>query len=127
MAMSAERRFLLDTPAHRDNAARYIARLPVEDGVLELIVRPYIPRRSLTQNARLWALHAKAAGVTGYSAEEMHEFALMRYFGHREIEAGGIVRVVPLKRSSMRDRREFAAFMEATEAWYIDAFGAWLE
>lgn len=65
--------------------------------------------------------------MTGHSAEEMHEFALMRYFGTREIEVAGITRAVPLKRSSMRDRREFAAFMESTEAWYIDEFGVWLE
>ncbi|MEO8718357.1 MAG: recombination protein NinB [Burkholderiales bacterium] len=125
--MQGERVFILDTPAHRDNAVRYVARLPVEDGVLELVVRPYIARRSLTQNARLWALHTKAAEVTGYSAEEMHEFALMRHFGTREIQVGGITRTVPLKRSSTRDRKEFAAFMEATEAWYIDEFGVWLE
>ncbi len=125
--MNGERRFILDTPQHRDNAARYIGRLPVDDGVLELILRPYVPRRSLAQNARLWALHSKAAAVTGHSAEEMHEFALMRHFGTREIEVAGITRAVPLRRSSMRNRREFAAFMEATEAWYVDEFGVWLE
>lgn len=125
--MQTERRFILDTPTHRDNAARYVGRIPVEDGVVELVVRPYVARRSSTQNARLWALHARAAEVTGYSAEEMHEFALMRHFGTHEIQVGGITRTVPLKRSSSRDRREFAAFMEATEAWYIDEFGAWLE
>jgi hypothetical protein len=122
-----ERRFLLDTPAHRDNAARYVGRIPVEDGIVELVVRPYVARRSVTANARLWALHAKAAEVTGHSAEEMHEFALMRHFGTREIQVAGITRTVPLKRSSGLDRREFGAFMEATEAWYIEAFGAWLE
>lgn len=122
-----ERRFVLDTPQHRDNAARFIGKLPVEDGAMELIVRPYTPQRSTSQNARLWALHSKAAEVTGYSAEEMHEFALMRHFGTLEIEVGGLKRVVPLKRSSTRDKREFSAFMEATEAWYIADFGVWLE
>ena len=90
-------------------------------------MRPYIPQRTSKANARLWALHAKAAEVTGYSAEEMHEFALMRHFGTKEITVGGITRMVPLQRSSMRNKKEFAAFMEATEAWYISDFGAWLE
>ena len=121
-----ERRFLLDTVQHRDNAVRYIGRLPVEKP-LELILRPYIAQRTSRANARLWALHAKAAEVTGYSAEEMHEFALMRHFGTKEITVGGITRTVPLQRSSMRNRKEFGAFMEATEAWYISDFGIWLE
>src|SRR2546428_5580045 len=97
--VASERRFLLDTPAHRDNAVRYIGRLPVEEGVVELIVRPYVARRSLAQNARLWLLHSRAAELTGYSAQEMHEHALMRHFGTREVTIGGITRLVPLKRS----------------------------
>ena len=121
-----ERRFLLDTEQHRDNAARFVGKLQVEDGAMELIVRPYVPQRTSAQNARLWALHTKAAGVTGYSPEEMHEFALMRHFGHKEIEVGGIVRRIPQQRSSMRNKKEFRDFMEATEAWYIDEFGVWL-
>jgi hypothetical protein len=117
----------LDTHQHRDNAARFIAKLPVEDGVLELILRPYTPQRTSSQNARLWLLHTKAADVTGYSAEEMHEFALMRHFGSKEIQVGDLSRTVPLKRSSARNRKEFGKFMEETEAWYIADFGVWLE
>lgn len=121
-----ERRFLLDTAQHRDNAVRYIARLDVAKP-LEVILRPYIAQRTSKANARLWALHTKAAEVTGYSPEEMHEFALCRHFGTKEITVGGITRAVPLKRSSMRNKKEFGEFMEATEAWYISDFGVWLE
>lgn len=125
--MNGERRFILDTPQHRDNAARYVGRLALEDGPLELIVRPHIARRTGAQNARLWLLHQRAAQLTGHSPEEMHEFALMRHFGTHEIQVGAISRQVPLKRSSARDRKEFAEFMEATEAWYIAELGVWLE
>jgi hypothetical protein len=57
----------------------------------------------------------------------MHEFALCRHFGYVDKECGGIALKVPMKRSSSRDTKEFAEFMEATEAWYITEFGAWLE
>jgi hypothetical protein len=123
----SERRFVLDTNQHRDNAARYVGRLPVEDGAMELIVRPYTPQRTTSQNARLWLLHTKAAAVTGYSAEEMHELMLCKFFGTREIECGGITRTIPLKRSSARNKREFGEFMEQVEAFYISELGVWLE
>jgi hypothetical protein len=121
-----ERRFLLDTQQHRDNAARYVGRLDVQKPV-ELILRPYLAQRTSKANARLWALHAKAAEVTGYSAEEMHELMLKRFFGVKEIKVGAVVLAVPLKRSSMRNKKEFNEFMESTEAFYISELGVWLE
>ena len=38
-----------------------------------------------------------------------------------------MTRLIPLKRSSQRNRKEFGEFMEATEAWYITEFGVWLD
>lgn len=123
----SERRFVLDTPQHRDNAARFVGKLPVEDGAMEMIVRPYTPQRTTSQNARLWLLHSKAAAVTGYSAEEMHELMLCRVFGTQEIELGGVTRTIPLKRSSARNKKEFREFMDQVEAFYISELGIWLE
>ena len=83
--------------------------------------------RTTSQNARLWALHKLASDATGYAPEEMHELALCRHFGSEEIEIGGVRHIHPLKRSSTRDKKEFAEFMEATETWYITEFGVWLQ
>jgi len=91
-----------------------------------LTLGPWKDKRSLDQNARLWKLHSMAAEITGHSPEEMHEFALCRHFGYEEKSCGGIVRRIPLKRSSTRDKAEFSAFMEATESWYGSEFGVWL-
>lgn len=125
--MNAERRFLLDTEQHRDNAARFIGKLPVEE-VMELIVRPYTPQRTSSQNRRLWALHGKAAEFTGHTADEMHEEALCRHFGYTEVTMPtGWVKRVPIERSSTKDKKKFADFMTATETWYIEDFGVWLE
>lgn len=121
-----ERRYVLDTEQHRANAARFIGNLDVSKPI-EVVVREYVAHRTTNQNARLWALHALAAAHTGHSAEEMHEFALMRHFGTKEIKVGSLTRLIPLKRSSQRNKLEFARFMEETEAWYIDEFGCWLD
>lgn len=120
------RSWVIATPAQRDRLAAYFARLQIERPIA-VKVEDYRHRRTVTQNARLWALHTKASEVTGYSPDEMHEFALMRYFGSEEIEVGGVRMMRPLKRSSSRNTKEFAAFMEATEAWYGTEFGCWLD
>jgi hypothetical protein len=86
-----------------------------------------VAKRSESQNARLWSLHALAAEQTGMSADDMHEIALCRFFGYEEKKVGGIIRQIPLKRSSTRDKEEFGRFMEATEAWYITDLQVWLQ
>lgn len=118
-----QRTFVVRNERHRKYAAEHILSL---EPPFEIQTKPCLTRRTLEQNARLWVLHSEAARVTGYSAEEMHEFALCRHFGVREIECGGIVRSIPLRRSSTRNIQEFTEFMEQTEAWYGTALGVWL-
>lgn len=122
---------IVESPERKEYARKVIDRLPLGGRGWDVQIKPHVERRSLKANARLWALHSKAAAHLGYSAEDMHEFALCRHFGHAEqkvMAPGGelILRQVPLKRSSARDAKEFAAFMEATEAWYISEFGVFL-
>lgn len=83
-------------------------------------------QRSLPQNSRLWALHQLAAKETGYAPDELHELMLQKFFGSKEIELGGVRRVVPLKRSSTRDKVEFREFLEAVENFYASELGVWL-
>jgi hypothetical protein len=127
-----ERTFILETDGQKANFLRFADNLDVEHAK-EIVVRDYVRRRSLPQNARLWKLHTMAAEITGYSAEEMHEFSLCRHYGFAEKEVtdpltGEIVKKrVPNKRSHCRNKAEFRLFMEETEAWYIDTFGVWLD
>jgi hypothetical protein len=116
---------ILDTETKRDRAAKIVSQLPVAKP-LKLTVEPFRARRSNTANARLWALHQKAAEHTGMSADEMHEIALCRFYGYEEKKVGGIIRQIPNERSSVKDVKAFAQFMEATEAWYITEFGVFL-
>lgn len=116
---------ILDTETKRDRAAKIVSQLPVAKP-LKLTVEPFRARRSNTANARLWALHQRAAEHTGMSAEEMHEIALCRFYGYEEKRVGGMIRQIPLERSSAKDVKAFAQFMEATEAWYITEFGVFL-
>lgn len=116
------RTWVIEQPEQRERFAAFVARLPL-DRPQEVTIKEHVPKRSSAQNARLWALYGEAAKYTGHSADEIHEFALMRFFGTKEIEVAGMVRHVPLKRSSQRDKREFSEFMESTEAWLATEFG----
>lgn len=121
-----ERRYIVTTQRQVENVSRFLKGLELSKP-LELIVREYIEQRTTNQNSRLWSLHALASEVTGYRPDDLHELALKRFFGTKEVKVGDDVLVVPLKRSSMRDKKEFAAFMEATEQFYIEHLGVWLD
>lgn len=118
-----ERRFVIESDLQRARLKQFIdgRELP-----FMAEVGPVREQRSLTQNSRLWALHALASKATGYSPDEMHEYALCRHFGCEEKKVGGIIRQIPNKRSSAREKKEFGEFMEATEIWYAQEFGVWL-
>lgn len=116
----------------RARAIEVIGKLPA-NALWDVTIEKHVERRSNDQNARLWKLHTLAGEVTGYSAEEMHEHALCRHFGFTEDERKDLftgeitVKRTPNKRSSKRNKKEFAQFMEATEAWYIAELGVFLE
>jgi hypothetical protein len=121
-----ERRFVLQSDFVRENMLGFLKKLDISKPV-EVIVRPFIAKRTLTQNARLWLLHTKAAEYVGCTAEEMHEDMLCMVYGYREVKMpSGDVKRIPLKRSSDRDKKEFAVFMEHCEAFYIRELGVWL-
>jgi hypothetical protein len=122
-----ERRFVIGSESVRQNVAAFIAKLPCDKPV-EVLVRDYMEKRTLEQNARLWALHTAAGNFVGCTAEEMHEDMLRMVYGYKEVKMpSGHVERVPLKRSSQRNKREFAEFMEKVEAFYISELGVYLE
>lgn len=127
-----ERRFILRTPQIRSHVQAFIGKVPIEP-LVEVIVRAFVEKRSVEANRRLWLLHGLAAEHTGYSAEEMHEHALCRFFGYTEREVRDpftgeiLTKRVPKERSSGQNKKRFREFMESTEAWYISDFGVYLD
>lgn len=123
----SERRFVLHNDFIRRNLLGFLQKLDFSTP-MEVIVRPYVEKRTLEQNARLWLLHTKAAEYVGCSAEDMHEDMLCKVYGYTEVRMpSGDQKRIPLKRSSARNRKEFAAFMEQVEAFYISELGVWLD
>ena len=120
------RTFELRTEQQKAWFSAYVLRLPLEP-VQQFTQQDYVPRRTNTQNARLWKLHSMAAEVVGCGAEEMHEEMLCEHFGANEVQMpNGTIRRVPVKRSSGRNKREFSTFMEFVETFYAERLGVWM-
>jgi len=122
--------FIIETP---EQQARFASIIAKQKGLpLEVSVKDYVPKRTAVQNARLWKLHDLASDATGYTPEEMHDLCLCQHFGFAEHAAtnpfSGEIEIVkrPLKRSSQRDKKEFAKFMDFVENYYADNLGIWL-
>lgn len=100
--------------------------------IAETVPIPLREQRSIPQNKRLWLLYTAASEVTGYTPEELHEEMLCAHFGYTVVECkspwtGEIeTKRRPLKRSSTRDKVEFAKFMEFVEMFYGEKLGVWL-
>jgi hypothetical protein len=119
------RTWVIENEQQRDRLALFLARMPIM-GAQEITLRPYVPKRTSPQNARHWALLTEAAKHIGCSAEDLHEDLLCQHYGFEEIQlpSGRIVRK-PLKRSSARNVKEFALFMEFCEAFLATELGVW--
>lgn len=116
--------YVIETTDQRERLVSFLAKREVP---FQVEYGPVRVQRSLPQNSRLWLLHSIVAKETGNTVEDMHEEALCRFFGYTEVKMPtGWIKRVPLKRSSTREKKEFAVFMEATEAWYAQDFGCWL-
>jgi hypothetical protein len=115
--------FVIEHPEQRE---RLVSFLKARDLPFQIEYGPVREQRSVSQNSRLWALHALASKETGYTPEEMHELMLCKFFGSTEVEFAGIKRTVPVKRSSTRDKAEFREFLESVEMFYASELGVWL-
>lgn len=122
-----ERQFILRNEAIRGSVLSFLQKLDIAQAI-EVIVRPFIEKRSIEQNARLWKLHELAGEFVGCSADDMHEDMLCKFYGYTEVKMpSGYMKRTPLKRSSTRNKKEFRAFMERVETFYISELGVYLD
>jgi hypothetical protein len=115
--------FVIEDDNQKTRLTQFIQR---RDLPFQVEIGPIREQRSLSQNARLWALHQLASAETGYATDELHEIMLAKHFGTKTVEVGGQRLEVPSKRSSTRDKDEFRAFLDYVENFYAAELGIWL-
>ena len=109
--------FILHRDNTRDrvlsNALRFLQMLPA-DKAWKIEVSQYAKRRSDNQNKYLWGAVYPAfmQCLTGWDAEDVHEYLLGEWSGWDRIEGMGRVRLKPCKRSSKLTTAEFKEYTE---------------
>jgi hypothetical protein len=121
--MAAFRSFIITDDLQRQRLKQYLDRRPLP---FQAEIGDPREQRTLAQNSRLWALHQLAAAATGHTPDELHDMMLCKFFGTKEIQVGPMIRMVPAKRSSTREKQEFREFLENVENFYAAELGVWL-
>ena len=71
------------------------------------------PKRSTEQNSYYWGVVLKIlSDELGYTADELHELLLAKFYGTKELKAKGFTLSVPNKRSSKLNTKEFEEYLE---------------
>jgi len=119
------RKFVIESPEQYSLAAKAIANMT--EVPAEILVHDFVAMRTLSQNKRLWALHALAADLIGCTPEDVHEDMLCKFFGWEEKKMpSGEFRRIAAMRSSAMNKKEFRDFLDNVENFYASELGIWL-
>lgn len=98
--MKDERIFILRDESRRARAISKIAKLSIDSGLWEVVIRPFKKSRSLAQNRLMWwwykhiQRHVFDTKGEWYSDEQIHEWFKDEYLPTNVIEIGGKVKSV---------------------------------
>jgi hypothetical protein len=97
-------------------AGLFLSSLP-QDRPYKVTVEEHKQKRSLSQNALLWAIYdeiIKRGGeaMGGWESSELHDFFLMEHYGAETVDIFGKRKLRPLRRSSKLTKMEFSDHVE---------------
>jgi hypothetical protein len=117
------RHFVIRSERQRANAAACCLEAP--EG-WEVIIRPHKSKRSLQQNACLWAMLTAAADELGYTPTELHELAKAERFGTREVYipdgSGRSVRIIKGSTTKL-NVEEMSRYLDWLQVWVTENVG----
>jgi len=117
MAKPIKQTFDILKGAPLTRAVAVLSALSKEDDLTITIDRKK-PKRSPSQNDKLWAIYdeiLKVGGeaMAGWTKDDLHEFFLQNHFGSEVKTLFGVKKRRPLRRSSKLSKIEFADFIES--------------
>jgi hypothetical protein len=121
--MSQPRHFIIRSDIQRERASKHVWHVP--EG-WEVIIRPHKSKRSLQQNACMWAMLAAAGDEIGYSPAELHELAKAERFGVREVEVpksrGKTLKIINGSTTKL-SVQEMSLYLDWLQVWLTDNAG----
>jgi len=88
-----------------------------QDQSWQITVKRYVRKRSTAQNAYLWGvvyptiLKRGGEQLSGWTADDLHEYFLGEHFGWETLSGFGRKRMKPIRRSSKLSTLEFADYL----------------
>lgn len=100
----------------RNEAIAYLMRVSA-DVSWEVSIREHKAKRSVDQNALLWALYADVIekggeAMAGWEGEDLHELFLGEHYGWVALGGMSRPRLKPIRRSSNMSKAEFSEHVE---------------
>lgn len=121
--MDKPRHFVIRSDVQRNAIA---ALAPAIAEGWEVIIRPHKSKRSLQQNACMWAMLAAAGDEIGYSPAELHELAKAERFGVREVEVpksrGKTLKIINGSTTKL-SVQEMSLYLDWLQVWLTDNAG----
>ena len=110
------RTFILRNATIRDAAMQFVGELPINDAPLEVVIRPHKSKRTLSENAKYWALLSEIGNVLGYHRDEMHDVFRRMFLPVAFVSVGG-QEYPSLASSAKLDVGSFAQYLDKIEQW----------
>lgn len=92
----------------------------------QVTIEPYRKRRSLSQNALMWAWVDEVTEYvrehTGHERDEVHDFLKAKFLPKRFVEINGELREVPPTTTELTTQ-EMATYMDSIYAWATTGLG----
>lgn len=118
----ADARFVLDSERKREQLIERIKAVKLEDQIFEFIVRPYQPRRTNEQNARLHLIFSQVAKATGSDVVSVKLGYKSLFLPAQEVETvGGKFKIFP--KTSKMTKAQLREFMDQCESHAISEYG----
>jgi len=122
------RTYVVSTDQQIDRVAAFLRGL-VRSHPVSLSVEKWRKQRTVTANARYWALTRLASEASGYTEQELHEQNCGDFFGWKAGELFGRPIRVPVRTTTTPetlDTKRFTEFMTWCEQRYIEHLDVWL-
>lgn len=111
------RTFVLRTAAIRTAAQTFVGELAVGEPPLQVTISEHRARRTLSENAKLWALYREIGDHLGYTADEMHDVFRRMYLPVTLIDMHDKTVYAALTSTATLNVRDMAEYLDRIEQW----------
>lgn len=116
--MQKDETFTLRNEQVKANCIEFISKLPAEP-VMQVIIKPYVKKRSIDSNSLYWKWLEVFSEYTGYSKDDMHDVFRARFLPVIERTVKGI-ELRELTSTTSLNTKQFSEYMKEIEILAVE-------